>query len=145
VKGLTSLLLLQQIFIALENEVGHAVVPYQYFDLIGGTSTGGCVSSHTVYLLLTAHPPSRRLIAIMLGRLHMTVDEAINMYKTFSPTIFKKKWWTQNQPMKYFGAELQQYWFEGKNLKAAVQDMLKARDLDENLKFLESDDPTCRV
>jgi len=41
VKGLTSLLLLQQIFLAIENEVGHAVQPYEYFDLIGGTSTGG--------------------------------------------------------------------------------------------------------
>lgn len=41
VKGLTSLLLLQQVFVALETEVGHAVQPYEYFDLIGGTSTGG--------------------------------------------------------------------------------------------------------
>jgi patatin-like phospholipase/acyl hydrolase len=41
VKGLTSLLILEQIFVSLEKEVGHVVHPYQYFDLIGGTSTGG--------------------------------------------------------------------------------------------------------
>jgi patatin-like phospholipase/acyl hydrolase len=40
VKGLTSLLLLREIFRALENE-GHSVQPHEYFDLIGGTSTGG--------------------------------------------------------------------------------------------------------
>ena len=39
-KGLTSLLLLKEIFRALENQ-GHSVQPYEYFDLIGGTSTGG--------------------------------------------------------------------------------------------------------
>lgn len=91
-KGLTSLLLLQQIFIALENEVGHTVHPYQYFDLIGGTSTGGCVCPSSVYFLSSTYSSSHSLIAIMLGRLRMTIDEAIDMYKTFSPTIFKKKW-----------------------------------------------------
>ena len=40
VKGLTSLLLLREIFRALENQ-GNLVQPYEYFDLIGGTSTGG--------------------------------------------------------------------------------------------------------
>jgi patatin-like phospholipase/acyl hydrolase len=41
VKGLTSLRILQQTFIALEKEVGQPVQPHEYFDLIGGTSTGG--------------------------------------------------------------------------------------------------------
>lgn len=75
----------------------------------------------------------------------MTIDEAIDMYKKFSPMIFKKKWWTQNQSMKHFGAELKQYWFDGKNLEAAVKDVLKARDLDEDLKLLETDGPNCHV
>jgi patatin-like phospholipase/acyl hydrolase len=42
-----------------------------YFDMICGTSTGG-------------------LIAIMLGRLHMTVDECIDEYKKLSARIFTK-------------------------------------------------------
>jgi patatin-like phospholipase/acyl hydrolase len=42
VKELTFLLLLREIFRALENQ-GHTVQPYEYFDLIGGTSTGGYV------------------------------------------------------------------------------------------------------
>lgn len=43
--------------------------PYHYFDLIGGTSTGG-------------------LIAIMLGRLRMSVDEAMREYRNLGEKVF---------------------------------------------------------
>jgi len=46
--------------------------PCEFFDMIGGTSTGG-------------------LIAIMLGRLHMTVDEAIEAYLSLSKEVFAPK------------------------------------------------------
>ncbi|KFY07041.1 hypothetical protein V492_07500, partial [Pseudogymnoascus sp. VKM F-4246] len=46
--------------------------PWQYFDLMGGTSTGG-------------------IIAIMLGRLRMTTDECIDAYTQLSKTIFTPK------------------------------------------------------
>lgn len=75
----------------------------------------------------------------------MTIEEAITAYKTLSPDIFQKKWWTQNQPMKYFGAEVQQYWFEGKNLKDAVQRLLRDMKLDPGLKLWEADNPSCKV
>ena len=81
----------------------------------------------------------------MLGRLRMTIDEAIDTYKTLSPEIFKKKWWTQNQSLKYTGAELKRYWFEGKNLKNAVQKLLRDKKLDPDLKFLEQGASNCRV
>jgi patatin-like phospholipase/acyl hydrolase len=45
--------------------------PCDCFDLIGGTSTGG-------------------LIALMLGRLRMTVDECIEAYLELMPTVFEK-------------------------------------------------------
>lgn len=55
------------------SKVGHPGMPLpkpcDYFDLIGGTSTGG-------------------LIAIMLGRLEMTVDECIDAYMALSTEIF---------------------------------------------------------
>ena len=41
VKGLTSLLLLEQVFNELEHISGRTVKPFEVFDLIGGTSTGG--------------------------------------------------------------------------------------------------------
>jgi hypothetical protein len=85
------------------------------------------------------------LIAIMLGRLRMTIEEAIAAYKDLSPKIFEKKWWTQFQPTKYFGAEMQRYWFEGKNLECEVKKLLTEKKLDPKLKLWESDDPSCRV
>ena len=81
----------------------------------------------------------------MLGRLRMTIDEAFDAYKMLSPEIFKKKWWTQSQARKYTGAELKQYWFEGKNLNSAVQKLLRDRKLDPDLKLLELEVPDCRV
>jgi patatin-like phospholipase/acyl hydrolase len=41
VRGYTSLLILKEIFKAVENEAGRKVKPCELFDLIGGTSTGG--------------------------------------------------------------------------------------------------------
>jgi patatin-like phospholipase/acyl hydrolase len=46
--------------------------PCEYFDIMAGTSTGG-------------------LIAIMLGTLRMSVDEAIDSYLDFAPKIFPKE------------------------------------------------------
>jgi hypothetical protein len=45
--------------------------PHKYFDLIGGTSTGG-------------------LVAVMLGRLGMDIQAAIEKYQELGPTIFGK-------------------------------------------------------
>lgn len=46
-------------------------LPCHYFDYVGGASTGG-------------------LLAIMLGRLRMSVDEAIMEYKELSANVFEK-------------------------------------------------------
>jgi hypothetical protein len=82
--GLSSLLTLQTIMKRLaEMEENHGETdssrpatsgyrPYHYFDLIGGSSTGG-------------------LIAIMLGRLRMTVDEALVKYKELANVSFHTK------------------------------------------------------
>ncbi|KAH0037143.1 hypothetical protein KCU80_g6869, partial [Aureobasidium melanogenum] len=58
VRGLSSLMLLK----AVMDRISPNKKPCQIFDMIGGTSTGG-------------------LIAIMLGRLEMTIDECIDKYK----------------------------------------------------------------
>jgi patatin-like phospholipase/acyl hydrolase len=46
VKGLTALLILQRIFESIKNDDGLPEVPKpcEYFDMIGGTSTGGYVT-----------------------------------------------------------------------------------------------------
>ncbi|KAL2415078.1 hypothetical protein ABEF94_008442 [Exophiala dermatitidis] len=75
VRGLSSLLILKKIM----REVGAAMnppreqlKPCEYFDLIGGTSTGG-------------------IIAIMLGRLRMSVDECIHEYERLSKAVFGQR------------------------------------------------------
>ncbi|SLM34571.1 Tetratricopeptide-like helical domain [Lasallia pustulata] len=76
VRGLSALYILQGLMTRvnkLRKARGEpAVKPFEVFDLIGGTSTGG-------------------LIAIMLGRLEMDVDECIETYKCLLETIFKSK------------------------------------------------------
>jgi patatin-like phospholipase/acyl hydrolase len=75
-RGLSSLYILKAIMLRLNAERANAglpiVKPCEVFDLIGGTSTGG-------------------LIAIMLGRLEMDVDECIDAYRKLTETIFKSK------------------------------------------------------
>ena len=46
--------------------------PCEYFDMIGRINTGG-------------------LIAIMLGRLEMSVDECIDVYVSLFDRVFRKK------------------------------------------------------
>ncbi|KAA6408070.1 MAG: hypothetical protein FRX48_07811 [Lasallia pustulata] len=76
VRGLSALYILQGLMTRvnkLRKARGEpAVKPFEVFDLIGGTSTGG-------------------LIAILLGRLEMDVDECIETYKCLLETIFKSK------------------------------------------------------
>ncbi|KAL1978248.1 hypothetical protein VTN31DRAFT_1107 [Thermomyces dupontii] len=70
-RGLSSLLILEHIMekIRDENSLDHVPRPCEHFDLIGGTSTGG-------------------IIAIMLGRLRMTVDECIRAYRDLAKRAF---------------------------------------------------------
>jgi len=70
VKGYTSLLILKRIIrtIANDNEIPEPK-PCEIFDLIVGTSTGG-------------------LIATMLGRLRMSIDECIAQYEVTGQKVF---------------------------------------------------------
>ena len=54
--------------------------------MIGGTRTGGSVCID--YFARFKADKKRRLIAIMLGRLRMTVDECIDAYISLSDRIF---------------------------------------------------------
>jgi len=73
IRGLSTLLVLDSIMHQLDAiegpEVKRPLKPATYFDLIGGTSTGG-------------------LIAIMLGRLGMDTKQCIQTYLNLSPEIF---------------------------------------------------------
>ncbi|KAI1165515.1 acyl transferase/acyl hydrolase/lysophospholipase [Nemania serpens] len=74
IRGKSSLLILENIMESIRDSegLGSTPRPCEYFDLIGGTSTGG-------------------IIAIMLGRLRMTVDECIRAYDKLGQTAFTPK------------------------------------------------------
>ncbi|KAL3453533.1 hypothetical protein BJX65DRAFT_302434 [Aspergillus insuetus] len=74
IKGYTSLLILKRIFRTMisEGKLAEEPRPFEVFDLIAGTSTGG-------------------LIAVMLGRLHMTIDECIAEYEEVEKKIFGRR------------------------------------------------------
>ncbi|CAE6425927.1 unnamed protein product [Rhizoctonia solani] len=93
IRGLSSLLILREIMGRVKRDEGlpEAPRPCDYFDVIGGTSTGG-------------------LIAIMLGRLRMTVSEAIEAYVKLSDRIFSKH---------------KHRWQEGKFKASSLEDAIK--------------------
>ncbi|CAG8976226.1 hypothetical protein HYALB_00010772, partial [Hymenoscyphus albidus] len=74
VRGLSELIILEAVMekIKVTNGLKEAPLPCEYFDLIGGTSTGG-------------------VIAIMLGRLRMTVNDCIHAYKSLAALAFTPK------------------------------------------------------
>jgi hypothetical protein len=66
--------------------------PCDYFDLIGGTNTGGCVALY-IYdhpILLTCYTifVHYSIIALMLGCLRMDVNTAINHYDKLTKKVF---------------------------------------------------------
>lgn len=71
IKGYTSLLILERILrtYQFEKKLDAMPKPCEIFDLIVGTSTGG-------------------LIAVMLGRLGMTVEECLECYRTVGQNVF---------------------------------------------------------
>ncbi|KAI9662792.1 MAG: hypothetical protein M1829_006136, partial [Trizodia sp. TS-e1964] len=107
VRGLSALRILEELMEKISPE--NPPKPCEYFDLIGGTSTGG-------------------LIAIMLGRLRMSVSDCIEAYLTLSDRIFQKK---KHSPISFKG-KLQSR-FDSNELEQAVKDVLKAQDLDEDV------------
>ncbi|KAL1835370.1 hypothetical protein VTJ49DRAFT_6917 [Mycothermus thermophilus] len=117
VRGLSSLMILRRLMETVDPDAPPK--PCDYFDMIGGTSTGG-------------------LIAIMLGRLRMTVDECIDAYTTLSDRVFEKQ--THRVTIK---GKLQGR-FDSAELERAVKTILVKRGLDEDALLNDPDSP-CKV
>ncbi|KAJ5190029.1 Acyl transferase/acyl hydrolase/lysophospholipase [Penicillium cf. griseofulvum] len=103
VRGLSSLLILKDIMTQLNSarEDSEVLKPCDVFDLIGGTSTGG-------------------LIAIMLGRLEMGVDECILAYTELMESVFSEK--INKVPVDWSGKIVSQY--DSKRLKKAIESVI---------------------
>ncbi|KAH0551380.1 hypothetical protein GP486_007405, partial [Trichoglossum hirsutum] len=108
VRGLSTLYILKCLMTKL-NQARQAadlpsVKPCEVFDLIGGTSTGG-------------------LIAIMLGRLEMDVDNCISAYISLIKTVFEEK--SSWLPVGWVGKIKAQ--FDSKSLKSAIEEVIRSK------------------
>ncbi|KAE8411715.1 hypothetical protein BDV36DRAFT_77864 [Aspergillus pseudocaelatus] len=123
VRGLSALYILKHLMTQLSHErpeLGQ-VKPCEIFDLIGGTSTGG-------------------LIAIMLGRLEMSVDECIDTYVKLIRTVFEKK---SRWPVNLSGSVRSR--FDSTKLESAVKDVVASHGAKETDLFNDGCERGCRV
>ncbi|KAK4251063.1 kinesin light chain [Corynascus novoguineensis] len=116
VRGLSSLMILRRLMVAVDPDAPPR--PCDCFDMIGGTNTGG-------------------LIAIMLGRLRMTVDECIEAYTLLSDEVLEK-----SHRVNINGELLDR--FDATKLEQVVKEILAARGLGEDA-LLEDRDSSCKV
>ncbi|KAK4170204.1 putative calcium-independent phospholipase A2-gamma [Cladorrhinum sp. PSN259] len=109
VRGVSSLVILHEIMIKIQKQYGLADIPKpcDIFHMIAGTSTGG-------------------LIAIMLGRLRMSTEEALREYDTCAAKIFSKRKKTNVLER-----------FQSTPLQETIEDLVKRRDMGELMR-----DPT---
>lgn len=103
-------------------------LPCEHFDIICGTSTGGCAYSRTPndssYFTVTNF---RRIIALMLGRLRMSVGECIEAYLEMSKRVF-------GQPNNFAHREK----FDPAALEGAIQDIVERKLGDKNAALMDS-------
>lgn len=118
IRCLSSLYILR----SLMRKIAPKAKPCDHFDMIGGASTGG-------------------LIAIMLGRLEMSVQECIDAYTSLSSEIFAKG----NRklfPVSWRGKLKSRFDF-GK-LEREIKEMVRRRGLEEN-ELLAGPNAKCKV
>ncbi|KAL3426622.1 phosphorylase superfamily protein [Phlyctema vagabunda] len=94
--------------------------PCDYFDMIGGTSTGG-------------------LIAVMLGRLKMSIEDSINAYLSLSDRVFQKKRHRVTIKGNIQGR------FDSEELARAVKEVVTAQTLNEDALLKDVSDNACKV
>ncbi|KAF8588358.1 FabD/lysophospholipase-like protein, partial [Ramaria rubella] len=124
IRGLSSLLILQELMNDLQDRQGlpGPPLPCEIFDLICGTSTGG-------------------LIAIMLGRLRMRVEDAISIYVNFSKEVF-------GSPVAYSWLQrgLGKAKYSASNLEKRIKKIVSDREGDETAPLRDPlGDKCCRV
>ncbi|KAL9617923.1 MAG: hypothetical protein Q9160_007289 [Pyrenula sp. 1 TL-2023] len=126
VRGLSTLYILKNLMTRLNRErqqKGLSVVkPCEVFDLIGGTSTGG-------------------LIAIMLGRLDMDVNECISAYNRLMESVFEGK--SHKMPFGWTGRTKAR--FSTIKLKNAIEQVIAGRRISASEPFNDGNPRRCRV
>jgi len=78
----------------------------------------------------------------MLGRLRMTVQECIEVFRNISRDVFGS---TPGLLSKVFDGARGKPFFKGERLEQVVKDILKARGLDQDTLLKESRDSPCKM
>jgi len=115
IRGLSELVILKEIMHRIKhlNNLPSVPRPCDYFDLIGGTGTGG-------------------LIALMLGRLEMPIDVAIDRYVRFAKDVFSKKKTRRNEL------------FKATRFEKAMKTMIESARQPEDVPILGQESSHCR-
>lgn len=122
-RGLASLHLLQ----AVMNKAEPNKKPCDVFDMIGGTSTGG-------------------FIAIMLGRLRMTVDECIETYENLMRKVSQQAYsWDLLDLGKKACYFKKGQSYEAMVLEKAIKGLVKEKTGDAETMLYERGSPKCKV
>ncbi|KAF8544998.1 FabD lysophospholipase-like protein, partial [Trichophaea hybrida] len=118
IRGVSELVILDELMSRIQHKLGLCELPrpYQYFDIIGGTSTGG-------------------LIAIMLGRLRMSTKEALDEYNKLAGYVFGERKWA-----------FQDGYFKATRLEEAIKKIIQkyAPDGDTGEMLESRDDSVCK-
>ena len=100
--------------------------PWEEFDLIGGTSTGG-------------------IIAIMLGRLRMSLEECETAYKQLSSEIFKVRTRHSADPRRIYDFLEANGKFSPRPLEESVRNILGQHNLADNELLQDNNIEACKV
>ena len=140
IRGLSSLQILKQLMenIAFLNGFDTVPKPCDYFDMIGGTSTGGSVLQTKTKVQYHIHN-IHRLIAIMLGRLKMDIESCIEAYVTMSDRIFQKAHHRLSPTGKVQGK------FDAQELEKAIKQIIVDNHLEEDALLMDAPDAPCKV
>lgn len=126
IKGYTALLILRRIFRTLSADISGNPSPRacDLFDLIAGTSTGG-------------------IIAVMLGRLHMTIDECIEVYERLGKDVFGRP--VGGQVGRVLRGMTGSPFYDIADLQESIRSVLKAKGIGPDEPFIEKEGPRCKV
>ncbi|KAF8854495.1 FabD/lysophospholipase-like protein [Acephala macrosclerotiorum] len=123
VRGMSAIAILRELMEKLADKRRVEVIhPWQEFDMIGGTSTGG-------------------LLAIMLGRLRMSIDQCEDAYMKFSEDIFT----SPNAIAKAYNLLNATGRFSTQALETNIKEFIDSAGLAQSEKFDDSRDGSCKV
>lgn len=126
IKGYTALLILRRLIRTISADAGSSSLlkPCDVFDLIAGTSTGG-------------------IIAVMLGRLHMTVDECIEAYEHLGKEIFDRP--LGGQLGRVIRGMAGSPFYDIGDLQEVIRFVMRKRGIGPDEPFIEDGKVKCKV